>query len=1444
MIVCFAILALLLNAKTSSAQLLLEENFDYPLDSLNATNGWTALAIGSGTNPIYVNDSNITYSSYPSIIGKAVRMVKSGQDIYKPITATTTGSVYASFIARFNDMGVAIAGDYFFDFMESSTSSTNYKTRVFVTKNASNKVAFGLSKSGNGSAAQTAWTTFTYDLNTNYLIVVKYTFNTATNLDDVSSMWINPIISSVEPTADLTNTYTVGTNPDLLNVGRIGLRQGSSTNGSILNIDGIRVANTWADVMGFTPSILTPPSLTAAVGASVKFPFDVTFTENAAWRDSIYEITYDGNVLPTAAYNKTVSGKITFDPAQSAFLQTAKTANIVVKAKGYSNATVSQTLVAGNADATYCTATISTPLALNSTSTVTVTAKDLYGNPVSGFVFKYGVVVVNNNTTTNESYTVNGVSYTSTTNNVALTATNASGIATYDIVIPATVDGGDSVKVRTYMNDGSSTVGNQFIYAAPTTPTLNINGAMSEATLTSDTLFVTLSNETFVDNNITNITLNNVPTGVTLKNVYYVDNKNAKITFNYDNTDFDSNKLFTITIAGNELNGNNPLNSGEANIIAYNEDITVNKDSILTLNAVFGAASNAQIFVVTGTSLVGNYVVTAPSNFEVSNTSATLGYSNSVFYTPNAGSVNDTIWVRMNASAPIGTNSGNVVLTSLKAINDSVFVKGTSAEAGNVIISQVYEGTSSNRFIEVTNIGSSSVDLANPQMTLKLFSNKTEIGANAPTSTFNLTGTLLPGQSLLIKGTSVAAPTYALTYSPSLATATVTNFNGSGTSGVGTDIVALYQSTDLKDVFAGGNMTYVDSSAVRKNNVNAANSTYIGSEWFMKPIATIDTAVVNTNDRLGYHRVSTPDELALEAEVLKYMNIAFVANTFIANDGIDSIVVKLKAGQTADGSITIARQPADGIYLKTAVNAYLLKAQRVTPFDTIENATLTFTKGIYTKDLTVAVTIQSTITDFTAPSFVATYPKAQNISESGFDLAVQTDEPSNTYYVVVANDATAPSVSEVIAGQQSGGSAALYAGNINVINANTTYTAAIVGTTANTQYDVYFVAKDKSNPSNTQANVTKLDVATSAAPTTDLFFSEYIEGVSNNKAIEIYNPTSNPVNLSNYTVKLGANGGVWGNTFVMTGTLAPGAVYVIANSGSAAEIIAAADTTSTVTYFNGDDALGLFKNGNLIDVVGKYLNDPGTAWDVAGVTGATLNHTIVRKWNVRIGDTSWTASAGTTFENSQWYVYEQDDFTYIGSHDTIEPNFGPVISNIVLDPSAPTSDNNVHISATIVDSDTVAFAMVFWGLNADSLGYNDTNIIMFNSTGNTYQTMTAIPAQAAGTTVYYVLAALDNLDGFSQSDVFSYSVALGVYNNEKLEATIYPNPAKDNVNINFGKITQGELTMYNANGQLVFTKKLNDSFVTIPLNDLSQGMYMLQIKDNNGAVITRKISVQ
>ncbi|MBN1327322.1 MAG: lamin tail domain-containing protein, partial [Candidatus Cloacimonetes bacterium] len=44
---------------------------------------------------------------------------------------------------------------------------------------------------------------------------------------------------------------------------------------------------------------------------------------------------------------------------------------------------------------------------------------------------------------------------------------------------------------------------------------------------------------------------------------------------------------------------------------------------------------------------------------------------------------------------------------------------------------------------------------------------------------------------------------------------------------------------------------------------------------------------------------------------------------------------------------------------------------------------------------------------------------------------------------------------------------------------------------------------------------------------TDLFFSEYIEGSSNNKALEIYNGTGAQVDLADYRIAQSVNGAGW-----------------------------------------------------------------------------------------------------------------------------------------------------------------------------------------------------------------------------------------------------------------------------------------------------------------------------
>jgi len=177
------------------------------------------------------------------------------------------------------------------------------------------------------------------------------------------------------------------------------------------------------------------------------------------------------------------------------------------------------------------------------------------------------------------------------------------------------------------------------------------------------------------------------------------------------------------------------------------------------------------------------------------------------------------------------------------------------------------------------------------------------------------------------------------------------------------------------------------------------------------------------------------------------------------------------------------------------------------------------------------------------------------------------------------------------------------------------------------------------------------------AQAADLFISEYVEGSSNNKAIEIFNGTGAAVDLSNYSMKLASNGSpTWSttNSVTLSGTLANNDVFVIANAQANPTILGVADMTHAVTYFNGNDCLGLFHGDTLIDIIGVLGTDPGTAWPVAGTDGATLNHTLIRKPEVDSGNTDWIAGAGTNMDNSEWIVHPQDYVDDLGSH-TFDP---------------------------------------------------------------------------------------------------------------------------------------------------------------------------------------------
>lgn len=172
--------------------------------------------------------------------------------------------------------------------------------------------------------------------------------------------------------------------------------------------------------------------------------------------------------------------------------------------------------------------------------------------------------------------------------------------------------------------------------------------------------------------------------------------------------------------------------------------------------------------------------------------------------------------------------------------------------------------------------------------------------------------------------------------------------------------------------------------------------------------------------------------------------------------------------------------------------------------------------------------------------------------------------------------------------------------------------------------------------------------------TPDLIISEYIEGSSNNKYVEIYNAGTTVADLTKYSVALYANGATTaGNTLQLAtvqATLDPGKTIVIKNSSAALTLPAGVTAfASTITFFNGDDALELIKDGAVIDVFGKKGEDPGTGWAVAGVTNATVDKTIRRKTAITKGNIDWVSSAGTNTTDSEWTVNAIDDPSNLGS---------------------------------------------------------------------------------------------------------------------------------------------------------------------------------------------------
>ncbi|MDX1653385.1 MAG: lamin tail domain-containing protein [Brumimicrobium sp.] len=310
----------------------------------------------------------------------------------------------------------------------------------------------------------------------------------------------------------------------------------------------------------------------------------------------------------------------------------------------------------------------------------------------------------------------------------------------------------------------------------------------------------------------------------------------------------------------------------------------------------------------------------------------------------------------------------------------------------------------------------------------------------------------------------------------------------------------------------------------------------------------------------------------------------------------------------------------------------------------------------------------------------------------------------------------------------------------------------------------------------------------------ELFISEYVEGWSNNKAIEIYNPTNQSIDLSQYILVRYSNGSTSAGaqqSVQLAGTVAPYDVYVAVidkrdpnGTGQEAPVWdslqAKADgfycpdyNTSNAMYFNGNDVVVLAKgtytnptNAQAIDIFGKIGEDPDNG-----------------QCDPSISTCGWTT-----------------EFPYVAP------------AGVVV-----TTDHSLIRKSTVLK------------------GVTDPTISFFNPLGE----WDSIPPVVFDQQLGYLVGNWESLG----SHECNCDPGSGLDSESAQKISIYPNPSEDGVfTVSANGIIE-ELTVYNSVGQVVFAKKDLNAVSQVNLGDKT-GVYLINIRTKEGQVASRRVIIK
>lgn len=206
------------------------EPFNYAVGSaLGSSQKWANQNSGDA---IVVAAGNLAYPNFTNVSGNSITFSGAGIDCFTPFTATTSGTVYASFMLNITDMAnvtVDLTETYFVGVTDATKS---YKSRMFFKKNGTQyQLGFDtLNTTTNYDAA-------VYNTGDVLFIVMGYDFGT-----NLLSAWINPNLSTFTAATPATLTATPAV--AFTDLGGFIIRQDDNAKTPTMILDELRINTT------------------------------------------------------------------------------------------------------------------------------------------------------------------------------------------------------------------------------------------------------------------------------------------------------------------------------------------------------------------------------------------------------------------------------------------------------------------------------------------------------------------------------------------------------------------------------------------------------------------------------------------------------------------------------------------------------------------------------------------------------------------------------------------------------------------------------------------------------------------------------------------------------------------------------------------------------------------------------------------------------------------------------------------------------------------------------------------------------------------------------------------------------------------------------------------------------------------------------------------------